>query len=374
MDEIEKQFKKESIIACGNDINICQIDSSRQYWFIRSDSGNYYNDFIQNDYVAIGWDYLLQNNFQFDKTGELLNDLELKALINGNEKPKLEQSTQGRKATITKIFNKVYKFIFEVEEGDIVITPSENTNQISIGVVDSALYEDANYEAEYLTKNPDTELTLCPFIKRRKIHWLKHIQRNKLDIYLLNAFQSQEAMTNLNDHAEFINRNLYDAYIAGNSFHNIIKTTSDGDLTLSEITFLFNTLSEIINTVTQKNSLSFSTQDVKIKINAHSPMMLDLTLVSDAINTIAPILLPAIAAGGVGGISITQFGKYKINQVTQNAETQRTKLQEQTKQNEINRKTALQALEMRSKLVSEEERKEFDEAAEKLGLINKKES
>jgi len=365
MNEIETQFKKESIIACGNDINIYQIDPSRQYWFIRSDSGNYYNDFIQNDYVAIGWDYLLQNNFQFDKTGKLLNDTELKDLIDKNEKIKSGQSKQGRKATITKIFNKVYKFIFEVEEGDIVITPSENTNQVSIGIVVGALYEDEKYETEYLAKNRDTELTLCPFIKRRKIHWLKHISKSQLDIYLLSSFQSQEAMTNLNDCSDYINRNLYDAYVDKNCLHNIIKTSSEQNLTLSEITALFTALHDTINTISQEKNLTLSPDDIAIKINAHSPMILEMII--EHIELFGPYLTIVILGLGMLGRGIT---KYYTNKTSQTEETTRKTLEINAQENANKRQTVLELLSMRTASTNPDDIAAIDKVLEKLTSEN----
>ena len=40
------ELKKESHIVCENGVVLYQIDPSRKYWFIRSDSGNYYDDFV----------------------------------------------------------------------------------------------------------------------------------------------------------------------------------------------------------------------------------------------------------------------------------------------------------------------------------------
>ena len=37
-------------------LNIEQIPKERNYWLIRTESGRFYFDFLENNYVSIGWD------------------------------------------------------------------------------------------------------------------------------------------------------------------------------------------------------------------------------------------------------------------------------------------------------------------------------
>ena len=37
-------------------LNIEQIPKERNYWLIRTESGKFYFDFLENNYVSIGWD------------------------------------------------------------------------------------------------------------------------------------------------------------------------------------------------------------------------------------------------------------------------------------------------------------------------------
>ena len=39
-----------------NILNIEQIPKERNYWLIRTESGKFYFDFLENNYVSIGWD------------------------------------------------------------------------------------------------------------------------------------------------------------------------------------------------------------------------------------------------------------------------------------------------------------------------------
>ena len=361
------ELKKESHIVCKNGVVLYQIDPSRKYWFIRSDSGNYYDDFVQNDYIAIGWDYLCKDDFLIDSLGIIKNEDALKNIIDKNE-PIRGTSEQGRKSTITKIFNKVARFIYEVEEGDIIITPAENSEKISIGVVTSDLIETVGYAEKYLTQNPDTELTPCPYVKRRNVHWLKHLSKYPLDIYLQRALHSQEAMTRLDDQAQYINRNLYDAYIIGDVFHGIIKSLSDEEHNLAELSDLFNNLRNTVNTAIAANNLTISPDNIKIKINAHSPIMLEMIVAG--IEAAAPYFATALASGGAIAVGISQFGNYHKNKVTETEETKRKVIEVSSQENADKRKTAGDLLKLRGETSDENQLAAIDKMLNALDIEN----
>ena len=361
------ELKKESHIVCENGVVLYQIDPSRKYWFIRSDSGNYYDDFVQNDYIAIGWDYLRKDDFLVDSLGIIKNEDVLKNLIDKNE-PIRGTSEQGRKSTITKIFNKVARFIYEVEEGDIIITPAENSEKFSIGVVTSDLIETVGYAEKYLTQNPDTELTPCSYIKRRNVHWLKHLSKYQLDIYLQRALHSQEAMTRLDDQAQYINRNLYDAYIIGDVFHGIIKSLSDEEHNLAELSDLFNNLRNTVNTAIAANNLTISPDNIKIKINAHSPIMLEMIVAG--IEAATPYFAAALASGGAIAVGISQFGIYHKNKVTETEETKRKVIEVSSQENADKRKTAVDLLKLRGETSDENQLAAIDKMLNALDIEN----
>ena len=50
-------------------LNIEQIPKERNYWLIRTESGKFYFDFLENNYVSIGWDEFSDINI-FKNTDE----------------------------------------------------------------------------------------------------------------------------------------------------------------------------------------------------------------------------------------------------------------------------------------------------------------
>src|SRR5690606_9298455 len=93
------------------------ISSKTNYWFIRTNYGEYFNEFTENGYIAIGWDY-----FTLD---EIINrDVNyIKNKIASHEKFNPEKSQDKMK--ITSSYNKIKTFI-NLKKGDVVVVPSKN--------------------------------------------------------------------------------------------------------------------------------------------------------------------------------------------------------------------------------------------------------
>ena len=47
--------------------NVPKIEE-RNYWLVRTDGGNYFEDFTRNNYIAIGWDYLTLERLGYKAT------------------------------------------------------------------------------------------------------------------------------------------------------------------------------------------------------------------------------------------------------------------------------------------------------------------
>lgn len=284
-------LSKQTMLDCGNGISIPQVSLQRQYWFIRSNSGEYYKDFTQNNYVALGWEYLNKDSFLLGSNGIILNEEALKLLIEKEEKI-ITQKNSINKMIITKILKKTYSFIYELEVGDIVVLPSKDTEKVSIGIITSDFYENPTYKEDYLKNNPETEITLCPFSKRRNVHWLKHITKSKLDIYLARSLSSHEALTCINEHAQYINRNIYDAYILGNEFHQIIRNDIEY-MSLDDLYYFAKNIRKIFTKFSADNNLGLETSDISIQLNINSPLLADITTIING--DILPVFIVGIA-------------------------------------------------------------------------------
>lgn len=253
------------------------VSTERHYWVIRTNGGDYYQDFVLHQYISIAWDHIslkLLNN---------LNDDEIKRLIESYEKSTPfamddidESDDRTPKGKVTTIFNKIQRFVFEIERGDIVLIPSKDSNLISIAEVIGDVYEDTNYVETYLSKEPNTELTLCPYFKRRKIRTLKTIEKRNLDIYLSKGFGSQHALSNMDEYASYIDRTIYGIYSKGDELHTTIHAGHPNGLTLKELVSLSKSLEEAASSLATQCEISFDSSEIEVKLNIHSPGIIEL--------------------------------------------------------------------------------------------------
>ena len=133
--------------------------SERKYWFVRTNGGEYYDDYFHEGYIAVGFNSIA------DKTiieRAETDDAYKRALY---ERIKLELETDEEiKAKPGLIINQLKRFLIEMNPGDIVLIPSENSKFISFGEITS--------DVELLSPD-DIQEDGCPFIKRRKVRWVK---------------------------------------------------------------------------------------------------------------------------------------------------------------------------------------------------------
>ena len=92
-------------------LSMPEISKEKQIWFIRTSSGLYYNDFIINKYVALGWDkvsknLLLNSSVSNDAKKEMIGEL-----YPDEKRPGL-------------IFSQLYNFHCVMNNGDLVLIPS----------------------------------------------------------------------------------------------------------------------------------------------------------------------------------------------------------------------------------------------------------
>ncbi len=274
-------------------LNIPTISPKRHYWIIRTNGGDYYEDFVLHQYISIAWDYVsltILNNETEESIKRLISVYEKS---NDEDIDLDDEDTDGSaKGKITAVYNKIHKFVFEISKGDIVLIPSVNSDQITIAEVTGDVYETTNYVEMYLKENPETELNPCPYFKRRKIHTLKTISKSEMDIYLAKGFSSQHALSNMDDYAQFIDRTIYKIYSKGDEVHTTLHAGHPNGLTLKDLVDLSTYLDKAAASIAEQCEIPYNSSDIGVKLNIHSPGLVEL--------------IGCMAAGGVV-ISLLMF-------------------------------------------------------------------
>lgn len=257
-------------------LHIPKISEDIHYWIIRTNGGEYYDDFLLHDYISISWDYI-SLDMLYNKSDE-----EIKRIIDVYEKDSNleieddEDNDGSSKGKITTILNKIRRFVFEIGKGDIILIPSRNSDRITIAKVVGDVYETENYVEKYLKENPGTEITPCPYRKRRKISSLKTISKSQMDIYLSKGFNSQHALSNMDEYAPYINRTIYGIYSKGNELHTTLHAGHPNGLTLKELVELSSYIEKASYSLAEQCNIPFDSSQIEVKLNIHSPGLIEL--------------------------------------------------------------------------------------------------
>lgn len=249
------------------------IPAEKRYWLIRTKSGQFYETFRINNVVAIEHNEVSLHDIKSLRT-EYKDDSSLiqasikskvrsehikKSLIDDFEEIELRQSSL--------IASQIFKFIFEVKKGDIVLIPSFNSDIVSFGVVNEGFIGD--FSKEELRKI-DTEAILI-----KRVTWISDLKRIELDPYLHRMFTAHQAINDVGNYADVIERSINDFFILDNNAHTIINIENENNIPASD---LFNMGSEILallDIVAQKYNLDFSSKDIQVTINLNSPGKID---------------------------------------------------------------------------------------------------
>lgn len=260
-------------------LKIPSLSSTRKYWTVRSNSGIFYEDFVLHDYIAIAWDYVTINILFTQQEDVIRRLIASSEKINpSTEDDEDDEDSEGgeSKSKVTTILNKLYRFTKEINIGDVVLVPSKASEHISIGIIESNVYEDSQYAQQYLLENQDTEITPCPYYKRRKVKWIKTLSKSTMDIYFLKAFSSQHALSCMDEYAPFIDRAIYPIYQKGSETHTTIHAGHPNGLTLKELAEFTNCLISSIDDISEQCSIEIPDEDIHVKLNIHSPGLIEL--------------------------------------------------------------------------------------------------
>lgn len=257
-------------------LKIPSVPENIHYWIIRTNGGDYYEDFTLHEYISISWDYVSLSILYTKDDDEIKRLIEVYEKMSTTSEDSDDESDGTTKGKITAILNKINRFVFEINKGDIILIPSKNSDRIAIAEVIGDVYETENYVESYLQANPTTEIVPCPYRKRRKIKILKTITKGQMDIYLAKGFNSQHALSNMDEYAPYINRTIYGIYSKGNELHTTLHAGHPNGLTLKELVELSTKLEETASSIAHQCEIPFDSSQVEVKLNIHSPGLIEL--------------------------------------------------------------------------------------------------
>lgn len=239
-------------------LSIPEISNERQIWLIRTNGGLYYNDFTTNKYVALGWDavsvdLLLNSSISNDAKKEKINEL-----YPDEKRPGL-------------IFSQLYNFHCVMNNGDLVLIPSEGTKFIRVGILGETVEEVSHIN------NSNEEYAVCSYTHKRKVKWFSEIDVSR-DIYLSKIMKVQQTISNITKYADYIYRNIYSCYIVDDFIHLSLQKTSSSDLEMKSNVELQASILEIVDIFYELYGEDESYKKITIKTAVGSPGFIEVLL------------------------------------------------------------------------------------------------
>ena len=231
---------------------IPQISDNIRFWMIRTKKGYFYEEYVMNGYVALGWNSI---NKDTDLSDELLPGY-LKRDHN------VKQST--------KVINKCNYFINEIKENDIIIIPNRGLEEISI-VLAGEYYEDKDKtiklenDVTWKIDNNQGELfdIECPYKKRRHVTLLRRVKADRINYHLYRTLRNYNGIDDIDEHAELILGMLFEVFSYRHDIHIIVNVNQKNDIGLSELSGLLYGSKEYFSHFVNKSQ-------IKAKINLSS--------------------------------------------------------------------------------------------------------
>lgn len=259
---------------------IPEFSSERNYWFVRTDGGKYFDYFYENNLIAIGWNEITAKDIREKTPGA--GAMRIK-IAKANY---YDINTSKGKSKVTGVVNKLSHFANHLKEGDIVVMPSHGSSRIAIGEIrDTKIFENISKDQ------------ICDYQKRKKVLWYKQYKFSELDSIFYRIKRSQHAITNITPYASYIDRYTKSVFQKNGHGHLIIDVKSKEEISALS---LFETWIDLINLTdefSKENDIEFRKEQVHAKINVQSPGNIELiTLTVTGLATLGMVLAAIIGA------------------------------------------------------------------------------
>lgn len=240
--------------------NMPVFDEPVHFWMIRAKRGFFFDEYVSNRFIAIGWNLVRASRIRTHLTET--QEKVLKEEIQEEYEEKLPGAA----------LNKCLKFLHEVKSGDIaMIVGKDRIAFAKIGeyyeVADDTLTVDLEKQVHSSIEhaNIKTETFACPYVKRRRIEIIKIINADdSVNPYLYRAMAvNRHSLSELSDYAESILSACYDSFSYGGKLSVTFRVEQEGS----------------INAIALSNFISYSAQilscgdtdAVSVKTALHSP-------------------------------------------------------------------------------------------------------
>lgn len=258
--------------------NLPKVKENRNYWFVRTSGGDYYDSFVKGNYIAVGWNTITLEDISKSRTEDNTGF----EILKENIKQKYPDETRPGHCA-----SQLLKFAYGIKKNDIILIPSVNSEEISLGEV---VQTDSFNEFE--TKFD------CPYIKRKRIKWLNTISRTDLDPNLYRLMYSHHTISEADIYAEHIDKEISSFYIKGDRAHMVLGVQTAEQVKAKDLFQLGLLPLDIFDEFCADQNLEYNSDDFNVKLDVQSPGFIEISGLAIGGIVLLGIIIVAIAGGG----------------------------------------------------------------------------
>lgn len=200
------------------------IPNDTNYWFVRANSkAMYYNDFFNNNYIAIDSDGLSFSNFlsisSTIKSSEEALKAKYKAIFNENvlklydensenqNKPAEKQKEEKTKLLTSSSIkaNKSFQFIEKMNIGDFIFVPYMSSSKFLVGIITSDVFDKDINHIQVKDEDGNMQYRVCPYKLKRRTVWIKEINKGQFPDKLSWIKTAHQSIFNITKSANVLN-------------------------------------------------------------------------------------------------------------------------------------------------------------------------
>jgi predicted Mrr-cat superfamily restriction endonuclease len=270
---MNSQFNFKSELDAFADF-LPSIDSNKKYWLVRTKAGELYDTFRSNSIVALNHnevslsDISAINDFAAGDPNKKHIAIKSRVLIEHEKRMQIDSEDGIDTRRVSLISSQIYKFIYEMTKGDTVLIPSYNSDIISFGIIQESNI--GNFGPDELRKiNSDA-------ILKKRVKWIADLKRLDMDPYLFKMFTAHQAINEVGQYADVIERSIGDFFILDDEAHTIINVENEKDIPAVDLFKMGAEILSLVDEISAYFDLDISSKDIQVTINLNSPGKIDL--------------------------------------------------------------------------------------------------
>lgn len=272
---------------------IPQVPLNKKYWLIRTQSGSYYETFRENRFISIE-----HNDITLSRLSEIAHEYKqdklniskaLKTIISESFLKQYGASGFDQRQA-SRVASQIFRFVFQMKKGDMVVIPSEASSIISFGEITQDYL--GQFTPEEMRKMQVSDILL------RRVKWIKDVRRENVDPYIYRLFLSHQAVNDVTKYAEIIERSINDFFILDEEAHLVLDVRASSDIKAKHLFGLGYDIISLVEEYAEYANIDINTEDIEATVNLNSPGKIDLKAKTKKVTLVTGLIL-LVAGGGV---------------------------------------------------------------------------